>query len=70
MIRKLLMGAAALSMAAAPVTVQAAERHATPAKSSEHVAGVSTIGWVIGLAIVAGVIAIVATDKHHHPVSP
>jgi hypothetical protein len=70
MIRKLLMGAAALSMAAAPVAGQAAERHATPSKSSEHVAGVSTVGWVIGLAIVAGVIAIVATDNHHKPVSP
>jgi hypothetical protein len=70
MIRKLLVAASALSMAVAPISAQAAERHGSPANSAEHAAGVSTVGWVIALAIVAGVVAVVASDKHHHPVSP
>jgi hypothetical protein len=41
-------------------------------KATEHVAGMSTVGWVIALAIVAGTIAVIASDSHHHhnPVSP
>jgi|SwirhisoilCB1_FD_contig_31_14185912_length_283_multi_6_in_0_out_0_1 hypothetical protein len=71
MIRKLLLAATAFSMAASPVAAQAAAREATPVKATEHVAGVSTVGWIIALAIVAGTIAVIASDSHHHhPVSP
>lgn len=44
-------------------------RVGTPVGQSEHVAGVSTIGWVLGLLIVVGTIAIVASD-HNHTKSP
>jgi hypothetical protein len=70
MIRKMLVAASALSMAVAPISAQAAARHSSPTHSAEHAAGVSTLGWVIAIAIVAGVVAVVASDNHHHPVSP
>jgi hypothetical protein len=40
-------------------------RVGTPVGHTEHVAGVSTFGWVLGLLIVAGTIAIVASDNGH-----
>jgi|SwirhisoilCB1_FD_contig_31_1231571_length_313_multi_9_in_0_out_0_1 hypothetical protein len=45
-------------------------RVGTPVGKSEQLAGSSTFGWVIGLVIVAAVIAIVASDSHHHNKSP
>ncbi len=72
MIRKTLVAAAAVSMAVAPIGAQAAERHSSATKAPEHLAGTPALGWLIGLAIVAGVIAIIASDHNHSntPVSP
>ena len=52
--------------AAAPVS----SREASPAAKSDDLAGIGTFGILLGLLIVAGVIAIVATDNNHKPASP
>jgi len=74
-IRKSLVGLAAAGMvlgstAAVAAPVQA--RSASPAAKSNDLAGIGTFGILIGVLVVAGVIAIVATDNNHHnnPVSP
>jgi hypothetical protein len=54
--------------AAAPVATDA--RTASPTAKSNDLAGIGTFGILIGVLIVAGVIAIIATDNNHHPVSP
>lgn len=51
--------------AAAPVS-----REASPAAKSDDLAGIGTFGILLGLLIVAGVVAIVATDNNHKPTSP
>ena len=58
---------ASTAAAAAPV----AARDASPAAKSDDLAGIGTFGILLGVLIVAGVIAIVATDNNnHHPASP
>jgi hypothetical protein len=51
--------------AAAPVA-----RDASPTAKSDDLAGIGTFGILLGLLIVAGVVAIVATDNNHKPASP
>jgi hypothetical protein len=50
--------------------VAAESRDASPVSKSEQLAGVGTFGILLGLLIVAGVIAVIATDDNNHPVSP
>jgi hypothetical protein len=52
--------------AAAP----AATRDASPAAKSDDLAGIGTFGILLGLLIVAGVVAIIATDNNNHPTCP
>jgi hypothetical protein len=52
--------------AAAP----AATRDASPAAKSDDLAGLGTVGILLGLLIVAGVVAIIATDNNNNPTSP
>jgi hypothetical protein len=52
--------------AAAPV----AARDGSPAAKSDDLAGIGTFGIILGLLIVAGVIAIIATDNNNNPASP
>lgn len=70
MLRKLLLAASAFSMVAAPVAAQAAERRASPVVHKENVAGIGTLGIILSLAIVAGFVAIVASNNQNSPVSP
>jgi hypothetical protein len=75
-IRKSLVSLAAAGMvlgstaaAAAPVASHA--RSASPVTKADDFAGIRTFGVLIGVLVAAGVIAIIATDHHHHnPVSP
>ena len=74
-IRKSLLGMAAAGMVfgstaavAAPV---ASDRSGSDVATSEGLAGVGTFGLLLGLLIVAGVIAIVASDDDEDaPTSP
>jgi hypothetical protein len=52
--------------AAAPV----ASRDASPTAKSDDLAGIGTFGILLGVLILAGVLAIILTDNNHHPVSP
>jgi hypothetical protein len=52
--------------AAAPV----ASREASPTAKSDDLAGIGTFGILLGVLILAGVIAIIATDNNNHPTSP
>jgi hypothetical protein len=72
-IRKTLISLAAAGMvlgstaaAAAPV----AAREASPAAKSDDLAGIGTFGILLGVLILAGVIAIIATDNNNNPTSP
>jgi len=72
-IRKTLISLAAAGMvlgstaaAAAPV----AARDASPAAKSDDLAGIGTFGILLGVLILAGVIAIIATDNNNNPTSP
>jgi predicted exporter len=61
---------AAISLAAAPVTAQAA-RTAAPVQDAESLSGGATIAWVIAAIMVIGVVwAIVDDDDDDLPVSP
>jgi len=54
--------------AAAPV---AGTRGASPVTKSDDLAGIGTFGILLGVLILAGVIAVIATDNNnHHPASP
>jgi hypothetical protein len=73
-IRKSLVSLAAAGLvlgstaaAAAPTTTA---REGSPVAKSDNLAGIGTFGILIGVVILAGVIAIIASDKHHHPKSP
>ena len=70
MLRKLLLAVSLLSVAGAPISAQAATRHGSPVSANENIAGVGTLGIVIALAVVVGVILIVSNDKKNKPASP
>lgn len=72
-IRKTLTGLAAASLvlgSTAAVAAPVASRDASPVAQSDDLAGIGTFGILLGLLIVAGVIAIVATDDNNNPASP
>lgn len=58
------------STAAAAAPVAADARGASPVAKSDDLAGIGTFGILLGLLIVAGVIAVIATDNNNEPVSP
>ena len=70
MLRKLLLAVSLFSMVGAPVAAQAESRHASPVSAKEGIAGVGTLGIVIALAVVVGVVLIVSHDNKKHPASP
>jgi hypothetical protein len=60
-----------LGSTAAVAAPAASARSATPVAQSNDLRGIGTFGLLIGVLVVAGVIAIIATDhQHHNPVSP
>jgi hypothetical protein len=74
-IRKSLVSLAAAglvlgSTAAAAAPTASAVRDGSPVAKSDKLAGIGTFGILIGVVILAGVIAIIASDKHHTPKSP
>lgn len=74
-IRKALVSLAAAglvlgSTAAVAAPVASDARSASPTAKSDDLAGIGTFGLLLGLLIVAGVIAIIATDNNNNPVSP
>jgi hypothetical protein len=70
-IRKTLSSLVAAGLVLGSTAAVAAEaRDASPVSQSEDLAGIGTFGILLGLLIVAGVVAIVATDDNNHPVSP
>ena len=70
MLRKLLLAVSLFLIAGAPISAQAATRDGSPASANEKIAGVGTLGIVITLAVVVGVILIVSNDKKNKPASP
>lgn len=74
-IRKSLVSLAAAglvlgSTAAAAAPAAPAARDGSPVAKSDKLAGIGTFGILIAVVILAGVIAIIASDKNHHPKSP
>lgn len=76
-IRKSLVSLAAASMilgstAAAAAPVAGTARSSSHVAKSDDLAGIGTFGLLIGVLIVAGVIAVIATDdnNNNNPVSP
>lgn len=70
-IRKTLSSLVAAGLVLGSTAAVAAEgRDASPVSKSENLAGIGTFGILLGLLIVAGVVAIIATDDNNHPVSP
>ena len=71
-IRKALSSIVAAGLVLGSTAAVAADaRTASSSSKSENLAGIGTFGILLGLLIVAGVVAIVATDNnHHHPASP
>jgi hypothetical protein len=54
----------------AAVAAPAATRDASPTAKSDDLAGIGTFGIILGVLIVAGVVAIIASDNNDNPVSP
>jgi hypothetical protein len=70
-IRKTLSSLVAAGLVLGSTAAVAAEgRDASPVSKSDELAGVGTFGILLGLLVVAGVVAIVATDDNDNPVSP
>jgi hypothetical protein len=74
-IRKSLVSLAAAglvfgSTAAAAAPVASDARSGSSVAKSDDLAGIGTFGILLGVLIVAGVIAVVASDDNNHPVSP
>ena len=70
-IRKTLSSLVAPGLVLGSTAAVAAEaRDSSPVSKSEDLAGIGTFGILLGLLIVAGVVAIVATDDNNNPVSP
>ena len=58
------------SLPAAGAKVTNVGRAGSPVSSNEQLAGIPTLGWVIGGLIIIGVIIIIATDNNDNPASP
>jgi len=56
------------AVAAAPVASEA--RSGSPVAKSDDLAGIGTFGILIAVLVVAGVIAIIASDNNNKPASP
>ena len=70
-IRKTLSSLVAAGLVLGSTAAVAADsRAASPAPKSEELAGIGTFGILLGLLIVAGVVAIIATDNNNKPASP
>lgn len=70
-IRKTLSSLVAAGLVLGSTAAVAAEaRDSSSVSKSDDLAGVGTFGILLGLLIVAGVVAIVATGNNNHPVSP
>jgi hypothetical protein len=72
-IRKTLTSLAAAGLvlgSTAAVAAPVDSRDASPVAKSDDLAGIGTFGILLGLLIVAGVVAIVATDNNDKPASP
>lgn len=70
--KTLTLAAGAAALVAAPVAIQAqvADRAAAPVDGESELAGQGTIIGVIALAVLAGFIALTASDDDDLPVSP
>lgn len=64
------LAAAGLVFGSTAAVAAPAPRSASPAAKSDDLAGIGTFGILLGVLIVAGVIAIIATDDNNTPVSP
>ena len=62
--------AAGLVLGSTAAVAAPAARNASPVAKSDDLAGIGTFGILLGLLIVAGEVAIVATDNNDHPTSP
>jgi hypothetical protein len=72
-IRKWLVGTAVVAglvLSSTAAIAAPVARDASPTAKSDDLAGIGTFGILLGLLIVAGVVAIVATDNNHKPASP
>jgi hypothetical protein len=72
-IRRSLVSLAAAGLvlgSTAAVAAPAATRDASPTAKSDDLAGIGTFGIILGVLIVAGVVAIIASDNNDNPVSP
>jgi hypothetical protein len=72
-IRKSLVSLAAAGLvlgSSASAATPTAAREGSPVAKSDKLAGIGTFGLLIGLVVIAGVVAIVLSDNHHKPKSP
>jgi hypothetical protein len=70
-IRKTLSSLVAAGLVLGSTAAVAAEaRDSSNVSGSENLAGIGTFGILLGLLIVAGVVAVVATDDNNNPASP
>jgi len=72
-IRKTLISLAAAGLvlgSTSAVAAPVAARDASPVAKSDDLAGIGTFGILLGVLILACVIAIIATDNNNNPTSP